>query len=149
MPKDETPARNWRNYRGIPRRAGANANKTLARKAAEQRGRRAEFFAELLLRLKWYRIIGRRVRSRAGEIDLIALAPSGIICFIEVKARKDEGSAATSLGHRQLGRIANAAALFLAQRPELGAKGIRYDVILHAPGRIPKHVRDAWRPQAF
>ena len=42
------------------------------RLAAEKRGRRSETFAALLLMLKGYRILGRRVRTHAGEIDLIA-----------------------------------------------------------------------------
>src|SRR5438105_2005746 len=71
------------------------------RQAAEKRGRRSETFAALLLRLKGYRILGRRVRTHAGEIDLIARAPSGLVCFIEVKARTDEALAVDSVGLRQ------------------------------------------------
>ena len=115
------------------------------RQSAERRGRHGETLAALMLRLKGYRILGRRVRTHAGEIDLIARAPSGLICFIEVKARADEAQAATALGTRQQARIARAAALYLAARPGLAAKGVRFDVVSILPRTLPRHVRDAWR----
>ena len=116
------------------------------RQAAEKRGRRSETLAAMLLRLKGYRILGRRVRTHAGEIDLIARAPSGIVCFVEVKARADEASASDALGTRQQARIARAAALYLAGRPGLAAKGARFDVVSVVPGALPRHLRDAFRP---
>ena len=116
------------------------------RLAAEKRGRRSETLAALLLRLKGYRILGRRVRTHAGEIDLIAKAPSGLVCFIEVKARAGALEAADALGPRQQARIARAAALYLAGRPGLTAKGVRFDVVSVIPGTLPRHLRDAWRP---
>jgi len=116
------------------------------RQAAERRGRRSEALAALLLRLKFYEILGRRVRTHAGEIDLIARAPSGVVCFIEVKARAEDSAAVDSLGARQRGRIARAAALYLAARPGLAAKGVRFDVVSVAARALPRHRRDAWRP---
>jgi putative endonuclease len=116
------------------------------RLAAEKRGRRSETLAALLLCLKGYRILGRRVRTHAGEIDLIARAPSGLVCFIEVKARADETSAADAVGLRQQGRIARAAALYLASRPDLARNGARFDVVTVTPRSLPRHLRDAWRP---
>jgi len=114
--------------------------------AAEKRGRRSETWAALLLRLKGYRILGRRVRTHAGEIDLIARAPSGLVCFIEVKARGDEGAAIESVGQRQQSRIARAAALYVAGKPALRDKGMRFDIVTVSPRAWPRHIRDAWRP---
>ena len=116
------------------------------RQAAERRGRRSEFQAALLLLLKGYRILGRRVKTRAGEIDLIARSPSGVICFIEVKARSESLAAALSVGLRQQARIARAASLYLAGRPGLARKGMRFDIVTVSPGSLPRHLRDAWRP---
>lgn len=122
--------------------------KRMARgRVAEKRGRRSELFAAALLLLKGYRILGRRVRTRAGEIDLVARAPGGVICFIEVKARGSADAALESIGLRQRGRIGQAAQLWLASRPHLRPKAVRYDVIALAPGRMPHHLRDAWRDE--
>ena len=115
------------------------------RRKAEKRGRRSEFWAALLLLAKFYRILGWRVRTPAGEIDLIARTPGGLVCFVEVKARGDWLSAAQSLGGRQQQRIANAAMHYLSRHPHLAAKGMRFDVIAVAPGKLPRHYPDAWR----
>lgn len=117
-----------------------------SRSKAEKRGRRGETLAAWLLRLKFYRILGRRVRTPLGEIDLIARAPSGVVCFVEVKARAGESAAADALGPRQQARIVRAAELYLAGRPGLAPKGARFDVVSVLPGRMPRHLRDAWRP---
>jgi putative endonuclease len=115
------------------------------RRLAETQGRRAETLAALWLRCKLYRVIGRRVRTPLGELDLVAQSPTGMLCFIEVKARADEGGAAQSLTPRQRERIARAAALYLGARPALRHKGVRFDAILVSPRRLPRHVKDAWR----
>ena len=112
-------------------------------KASEKRGRRSELFAVLLLLCKGYRILGRRVKTRAGEIDLIAKSPLGLICFVEVKARPDEGLAAEAIGARQRARIVRAAALYLAGRP----RRYRFDRVSVLPGKLPRHIRGAWREE--
>lgn len=111
------------------------------RKQAEQRGRRGELLAAALLVCKGYRILGRRVKTRAGEIDLIARSLGGTVCFIEVKTRPGEELATEAIGARQRGRIVRAAELFLAGRP----LSYRFDVITVVPGRLPRHLKDAWR----
>ncbi len=117
------------------------------RKDAEKRGRHGERLAVLLLRCKGYRILGKRVRTHAGEIDLVARSPAGVVCFVEVKARPDEGLAAEAVGLRQRARIVRAAEAFLAGKP--AAKGVRFDVITVVPGRLPRHLRDAWRADSL
>src|ERR1700761_677955 len=116
------------------------------RLAAETRGHRSETLAALWLRLKGYRILGRRVKTHLGEIDLVAAAPFGPVCFIEVKARADTRAAADSVGVSQQTRIARAASLYLASRPGLAHRGSRFDIIAIAPRKLPVHHRDAWRP---
>lgn len=116
------------------------------RKAAEARGRRAETWAVWLLRCKGYRILGRRVKTHAGEIDVVARSPSGITCFIEVKARDGHDRAGESILPRQQARIAHAAELYLASRRGLTGKPVRFDAILVAEKKFPRHVKDAWRP---
>ncbi|MGZ5961826.1 MAG: YraN family protein, partial [Rhizomicrobium sp.] len=114
---------------------------TQSRQAAESRGRSSETLAALLLQLKGYRILGRRVRTHAGEIDLVARSPFGMLCFIEVKARAHDRAALESVGARQRARIERAASLYVAGKPALARKGMRFDIITVAP--FPRHIRDA------
>jgi len=116
------------------------------RKSAERRGRRSETIAALFLMCKFYRILGRRMRSRLGEIDLIALSPAGAICFIEVKARQNGGLAAEAVLPRQRARIVRAAQQYIALRPRLAEAPIRFDIVTVAPRALPRHIRGAWRP---
>jgi putative endonuclease len=102
----------------------------------------------LLLVCKFYRVLGWRVKTHAGELDLIAMTPSGILCFVEVKARGSELDAAEAVTVRQRARIARAAALYLGARPSLRHKGVRFEAISVTPHRWPLHVKDAWRPDS-
>ena len=117
-----------------------------ARQIAERRGHKSESLAALWLRLKGYRILARRLKTRAGEIDLVAAAPFGPVCFVEVKARGLARAAAESVGPTQQTRIARAASLYLASRPHLSRRGARFDIVAVAPNSFPVHHRDVWRP---
>jgi putative endonuclease len=118
----------------------------ISRQLAERRGRSSENLAALWLRLKGYRILARRLKTHAGEIDLVATAPFGPVCFIEVKARSDARAAAESVLAGQQTRIARAASLYLASRPHLSRRGSRFDIIAIAPRALPVHHRDVWQP---
>jgi putative endonuclease len=115
------------------------------RRAAFRRGRRAELLCRWHLRLRGYRILAQRYRVAQGEIDLIARR-GRVLAAIEVKARADEAAAASALMARQRRRIARALSHFLAARPDLAALDLRFDVMLVVPGRLPRHLIDAWRP---
>ncbi|MEI9990377.1 MAG: YraN family protein [Rhizomicrobium sp.] len=119
---------------------------TAKRRRAERSGRGGETWAALLLRLKGYRILGRRVRTHAGEIDLVARSPRGILCFVEVKARPDARAAVESVAPRQRARIARAAMLYVAGKPQLARAARRFDIVTVSPRALPRHIRDAWRP---
>jgi putative endonuclease len=113
------------------------------RRQAEARGHRGEAWAAWLLRLKGHRILGRRIKTRAGEIDLVTLCPFGPVCFVEVKARGQARDAAEAVTPEQRARIARAASLYLASRPALARRGARFDIV--TVSGIPRHWRDAWR----
>jgi putative endonuclease len=117
------------------------------RQRAERRGHAGESLAALWLRLKGYRILARRLKTHAGEIDLVAAAPFGPVCFVEVKARTAARVAAESVGPSQQTRIARAASLYLASRPGLARRGARFDIVAIAPRALPVHHRDVWRPE--
>lgn len=119
---------------------------TAKRRSAERQGRSGEGWAELLLRLKGYRILGRRVRNHAGEIDLVARSPRGVLCFVEVKARPDTRAAVESVAPRQRARIERAAQLFVAGKPQLARAAMRFDIVTISPRALPRHIPDAWRP---
>jgi putative endonuclease len=114
-------------------------------RAAHAAGLRAEALAALMLRLKGYRILARRMKTRLGEIDLIARRGRALV-FVEVKARGNLDGAAEALMAEQRARLARAAALFVAARPAFADLDMRFDVVLVAPRRWPRHLADAWRP---
>ncbi len=114
------------------------------RRAAERRGQRAETLAALCLQLKGYRIIERRFRSRAGEIDLIARRGK-MLAFVEVKARRTIDTAAWAVTPRQQARIARAAEHWLAMRAMNEDFDISFDVVLIAPWTWPRHIASAFR----
>ena len=120
---------------------------TTERQQAHQRGHTSETLAALWLRLKGYRILARRLKTQAGEIDLVAAAPFGPVCFVEVKARAATRVAADSVTQSQQTRIARAASLYLASRPGLARRGARFDIVAIAPHALPVHHRDVWRPE--
>ena len=115
--------------------------------AAQWFGRVAEQVAVCWLRLKFYHIVARRHRSGlagAGEIDIVA-RKGGILAIIEVKARTDMIDAAWALDRRQRERLAKGALSLLASHPDWVALDVRFDLILVAPWRLPRHVIGAWR----
>ena len=58
----------------------------MKRQRAERRGRVAEWAAMLYLMCKGYRILGHRLRTPYGEVDLAAWK-DGVLVIVEVKAR--------------------------------------------------------------
>lgn len=115
-----------------------------ARRRAFQRGHAAEFLCLWHLRLRGYRILARRFRVPSGEVDLIARR-GRVLAAIEVKARPSVAAASEAVSPRQRRRVARALEHFLALRPELAGLAMRFDVMLVVPGRLPRHVADAWR----
>lgn len=112
------------------------------RRRAERRGRVGETAAAWWLRLKGWRILARRVRTPAGEVDLVARRP-GLVAFVEVKVRASREELDWAIDQRRLARVA-AAAEALAPRFCEEGDDLRIDVILIAPGRALRHVENAW-----
>jgi len=122
-------------------------NRTEARRRAERAGHMAERVAALLLRLKGYRLVGRRVRTPLGELDLLARR-GGVLAVVEVKARSGHGAALEAISERQRRRIAKAAEAVLARDPRLAGLTLRFDVVAVGRWRLPLHIIDAWRPDS-
>lgn len=113
------------------------------RRAAERRGHGAERLAAWMLRLKGYRIVGRRVRTPHGEIDLVA-ERRDTVAIVEVKARADEDAAITAVGPAAQRRLSAAARVWLAHHPAYVRHTIRFDIVLVVPRRWPRHLANAF-----
>lgn len=113
-----------------------------ARRAAEWRGRVAEWVAAFYLICKGYRILGHRLRTPFGEVDLAAWK-KGMLVIVEVKARASKRAGMDAVGPMQQQRIMRAAST-LASRWRLTAAPIRLDVIVVGAGLLPIHERGAW-----
>jgi len=103
----------------------------------------AESRAAAFLIAKGFRILARRWKSPVGEIDIIARRRS-LLVFVEVKARERLDDAAWSVTDRQRLRIVAAAEAWLARYPDDRIRDMRFDAVLVAPGRIPRHIPSAF-----
>ena len=113
------------------------------KRVAFHTGISAETRAAALLIAKGFRILERRWRSPVGEIDIVARRRS-LLVFVEVKARQSQEDAAWSITARQRQRIIAAAQAWLAQNPDSRIRDIRFDAMLVAPRRIPRHIPGAF-----
>jgi putative endonuclease len=117
--------------------------------SSSRRGRLGEDVAARFLERQGLRILGRNLRSRLGEIDLVAREGATLV-FVEVKARR-AGTAdppQASVDARKQRRLARLALSYLARR-WLGDLGCRFDVVavtLESGGRpaVVEHFRGAF-----
>lgn len=117
------------------------------RRRRETRGRGAEARAAWALRLKGYRVLARRLRGPAGEIDLV-VTRGRLVAAVEVKARPAFAAGMAAVSAQQQRRIARSLAFWLARHDPSGRFRVRFDVVVVVPWRWPRHVADAWRPEA-
>ena len=106
-------------------------------------GRRGEWVAALWLMAKGYRILGFRLRTPQGEIDLLA-QKGPVLAVVEVKLRATSALALEAVGYQQRQRLRRAGETFAARRTDLRGIAVRLDLMALAPGRWPCHIRDAW-----
>jgi putative endonuclease len=137
---------------GLPRAEAVKAAPRPERQKRELRpsklvafhlGISAESRAAAFLIAKGFRILAQRWRSPVGEIDIVARRRH-LLVFVEVKARASLDEAAESVNARQQRRIAAAATVWLAANPSDSVKDMRFDSILVAPGKLPRHILAAF-----
>ncbi len=116
----------------------------MKRQRAEQAGREGEGLAALWLRLKGWRILARRRKTPLGEIDLVAKRGS-VVAFVEVKWRSSAAELDFAIDERRLARVA-AAVEAVAHDYAGEGDDVRIDVLLLAPGTLPRHIVNAWQP---
>lgn len=117
---------------------------TLSRQAADAEGRRGETYAAAWLERRGWTVLDRRVKTRAGEVDLVARRP-GLVAFVEVKVRRTAADLDHAIDEPRLARVAAAAELLMERYAQPG-DDIRVDVLLLAPGCLPRHIENAWCP---
>jgi putative endonuclease len=122
--------------------------------ARQRRGRLGESLAADRLSRDGARILARNVRTRYGEIDLIAIEGRTLV-FVEVKAlagRTVRGPErpVVAVGPAKQRRLRRLAAAWLGERPPLPRfSGIRFDVVglrIDDSGRVLdyEHLRNAF-----
>lgn len=114
----------------------------MSRQAAEQRGHWGETLGCWWLRFHGWRILGRRVRVRAGEVDIIARR-GRTLAFVKVKTRQKAADLDLAIDRHRLRRVAAAMQVLVPRfaRPD---DDIRLDVLLLAPFSWPRHVQNVW-----
>lgn len=131
-PKVIKPARGWRVSLG---------------KLSHRLGHRSEWLAAALLMLRGYQILGFRLKTRAGEIDILARR-GRVLAVVEVKRRPTLDQALAALGPDQYQRLLAAGQAVLRQRPSLAGHLLRIDIVALAPRRFPRHRRGVNRGRA-
>ena len=111
------------------------------RYGAYRRGHRGEWLAALALMLKGYRIVARRYRTKAGEIDLIARR-GDLVLIVEVKARPTLDEAMDAIGAMSERRIEAAADVWLTRQRDSARLSMRFDMVAVLPRRWPVNVAD-------
>ena len=124
--------------KGVPVRRGW---RVALGSVAHRAGHRAEWIAALWLMSRGYQILGFRLKSRAGEIDILAKR-GRVLAVVEVKRRATMAAALTALGPQQLARLRSSAQAVARGRPGLAGLTLRLDMVALAPGRFPRHVKD-------
>jgi putative endonuclease len=110
------------------------------RQQSERLGHRAETIALWYLRLKGYRLLARRYKSPAGEVDLV-MRRGQTTAFIEVKARPTVNDAIEAVTPYQSKRIAG----FFMSRDDMAAKGFcRFDIVAIPSTLWPTHIINAF-----
>ena len=113
-------------------------------------GRRSERAAAKYLRRQRFRILGRNLDDRLGEIDLLALDGQTLV-VVEVRSSETKTfeELAATVNHDKQKRLTNAILRFV-QRRKLWEVGVRFDVLAlrwPAGAREPevRHYRHAFQ----
>jgi putative endonuclease len=115
-----------------------------------QRGEAAESLAANYFRVRGLEILGRNLRCKAGELDLVCI-DDGVLAIVEVRQRESSqfGGALASVTSAKQRRIIRAAKFFMQREPRWRDLPIRFDVLgvegLPAGAHKIDWVKDAFR----
>jgi putative endonuclease len=113
------------------------------RRQSERWGRTAERIAAIWLIAKGYRLIGQRLKTPVGEIDLL-MRHKDTLVFVEVKARPALDSGVMAL-HPAAARRCQSAARWLAPRHGWPGAVIRHDAVVIRPWALPVPLVAIWQ----
>ena len=113
-------------------------------RTAHATGLAAEDTACTALIADGWTILGRRLRTKAGEVDAVA-EKAGILAIIEVKSRPTLAEAAIALTVRQQSRLVAACEIILGEHPDWGINGVRFDILVVNPAGQVRRIADAFR----
>ena len=125
----------------------ADARRHLRGHASQAGGLAAETIAARVLEAEGWAILARRLRTAAGEVDLVA-EREGLLAIVEVKRRASLAEAAFALSARQRARLLAAAEIILAEHPGWGREGVRFDLLLVDGQGAVRRIADAFRREA-
>ena len=107
-----------------------------------QSGIDAEGIAASYLEREGYKILAKRYKCKAGEIDIIA-QKDNLVAFVEVKSRKS-ALLDDPIGRRGRQRIANAALQYISENPQIADMDMRFDFIFVDSTLAVNHTEAAW-----
>ena len=119
--------------------------------AAHALGIAAEKQAASYLQAKGYSILGERIRTQGGEMDVVASLGDTLV-IVEVKARANYASALESITPAKQLKLTRAVEGLLADHEKMHGldlsktPNIRFDVVVVTPFGL-HHMMDAWRPE--
>ena len=105
-------------------------------------GGEAESIAARHLESLGYRILERNVKSKRGELDIVA-RDGRTVCFVEVRLRRSSAVAAESVDARKRQSLARAAEHYLLSQ-RISAMPCRFDVVTVDGHGAPMLIRDAF-----
>ena len=108
-----------------------------------KRGILAEWWAQLFLQCKLYKILYKRYKTPVGEIDLICKKHNTII-FFEVKYRTNLIAEDSVVQNKQIHRIRNAASFFIARNAIYNSFDLRFDLLIINNKLSITHHHNVW-----
>jgi len=131
----------------MPKTAVLPTNKDTAYPCRSRRdaGTEGETLAAEALEKKGMQVVGRNIRSKTGEIDLIALDNEALV-FVEVKNWQAYGMENLRFGisPRKQRRIIETAKYYLASHRKYSNNLIRFDVVFLQSGKPMVHLVSAF-----
>jgi putative endonuclease len=102
-----------------------------------------EYVALIHLMLKGYRILGFRLKTPRGEIDILAQKGQRL-AVVEVKSRMTIEAAVESVSAIQRERLWQAGLALQARKAQLARLDLNIDLYTLVPGQWPRHAINAF-----